>query len=127
DVRLYDCSGTPAADYAEIYPTAEDATYGDILVTGTKIVQAKKLDENGIPATDGSTEPVVELVKSTSEYQGTVIGIASNNYGDLATVARDRIEESDHPLPVALSGRVPLKIARTSPPSQAGVLITTRS
>src|SRR3989344_2040249 len=126
-VEIYDCSGTPASDYAEMYATEPDVEYEEVVVTGTRVVQVAALDSEGNVAEDGSTVPDLELVKSQQPYQDNVIGITSNNYGDFSSIGHNRINENDHPLPVALSGRVPVKVTDEGGPIQPGDLLTTPS
>jgi hypothetical protein len=121
--ELRDCSAAPAADYAEMYPVTSGVEYGDIVAVGTEMV-------NTYDETDGNIDwnkvkgQVTRLVKSTSSYQSNVIGIVSNNYGDF-TSAGHNIKEEDNPMPVALNGRVPVKISATSDPIEPGDYITT--
>ncbi len=114
DEPIGDCSGAPTADYAEQYPMAAGIEYGDIVVPGTREVVTQ----------DGDT--VVELVKSSQAYQGPVVGIVSNNYGDF-TSAGYNISPQDNPMPVALVGRVPVKVVAEGGSIIAGDYLTTSS
>ncbi len=118
DVLLYDCSGAPVADYAEQYPAADNVTFGHIVVPGQKVV--KTSDES-----HGDQE-IRQVVLSTEAYQGPVIGIVSNNYGDF-TSAGYNIAEDENPLPVALVGRVPVKVTDENGPVMTGDYLTTSS
>ncbi|NQV90425.1 hypothetical protein HQ487_03395 [Candidatus Uhrbacteria bacterium] len=111
---IQDCTGAPIADYAEQYPMATGIDYGDIVVPGSREVTT----------IDGDT--IVELVKSTEIYQGPVVGIVSNNYGDF-TSAGYNINESDNPMPVALVGRVPVKVVSEGGSISVGDYLTTSS
>lgn len=113
-VTLRDCSGAPAADYAEMYPVASDVTYGDLLALG----------DNQVTTKDGAK--ITQLVKANSSTRTKVIGIASDNYGDF-TSAGYNVKESDNPKPVALNGRVPVKVAADSPAITKGDLLTISS
>ncbi|HPR10347.1 MAG TPA: hypothetical protein PLJ04_02080, partial [Candidatus Saccharibacteria bacterium] len=121
--QLRDCNAAPAADYAEMYPVANGTEYGDIVAIGTEMV-------NTYDETDGNVDwnkvkgQVTRLVKTSSSYQANVIGIVSNNYGDF-TSAGHNIKEEDNPMPVALNGRVPVKISAASGSIQPGDYITT--
>lgn len=125
DVTIRDCSAAPVADYAEIYPTANDIEYGDVVVTGSKIVYTKGLDAYQNVDSNAPLEPIVELIKSNVPYQNNIIGITSNNYGDFSSIGNNRVDPADHPLPVALSGRVLVKVSSTSDPIQPGDFVTT--
>jgi hypothetical protein len=121
--ELRDCNAAPAADYAEKYPVEQGVSYGDIVAIGTELV-----DTYG--TTDGNIDwnkvegQVTKLVKSSQAYQSNVIGIVSDNYGDF-TSAGNNIKEADNPKPVALNGRVPVKVSSLSAPIVPGDYITT--
>jgi hypothetical protein len=93
---LYDCDATPA-DYAESYPTTADVTFAEIVMeTDEQVIQ-----------TDGDKSP--KLTKAV-RGAGAVIGITSNNYHDFTSAAKGIIPDAHNPLPVALNGRVPVKV-----------------
>ncbi len=121
--EIRDCNAAPAADYAEMYPVEEGIEFGDIVVTGSKMV-------NTYDSTDGNIDwtkvkgVVTQLVKSSDNYQDNVIGIVVDNYGDF-TSAGHNIKDADNPMPVALNGRVPVKVSSSSPEIHAGDYITT--
>jgi hypothetical protein len=112
DQQIVDCTSSPTADYAEMYPVANGITFGDVVVLGT----------NNVVTQDGQT--IKQLVKSSSSYQANVIGIVSDNYGDF-TSAGYNIDAEDNPMPVALVGRVPVKMSQLSAPLSAGDYLTT--
>ncbi|MBI2474906.1 hypothetical protein HYV69_00560, partial [Candidatus Uhrbacteria bacterium] len=112
--ELRDCDGGPSADYAEQYPVASGISYGDIVVPGNSAVVTE----------DGQT--IVQLVKSSTPYQGPVAGIVSNNYGDF-TSAGYNVNDSDNPMPVALVGRVPVNVTNENGSIQVGDYLTTSS
>jgi hypothetical protein len=121
--ELRDCSGAPAADYAEQYPVATGIEYGDIVSMGTNMV-------NTYDETDGVVDwtklkgQITQLVKSGTPYQKNTIGIVSNNYNNFSSTGYN-IKPEDNPMPVALNGRVPVKIASTSGDIQPGDYLTT--
>jgi hypothetical protein len=88
-------------------------------------VNIKALDSEGNLLEDGTTVQEKELVKSSTPYDHKVIGIVSNNYSDFSSTGHNRIDPADHPMPVALNGRVPVKIAATSTSILPGDYITT--
>ena len=111
---LVDCTSAPIADYAEMYPAVSGVDYGDIVAVGTKMLKTK----------DGNN--IVQRVKSDKAYQQTIIGIVSNNYGDF-TSAGYNIKKEDNPMPVALNGRVPVKVSLENGPIAAGDPLTSSS
>lgn len=114
EARLVDCSASGQADYAEMYPVASGITYADIVVLGTRTVTTKKGDQ------------ITEGVLSATPYQHQVVGIVSDNYED-PTSAGYNIREEDHPMPVALVGRVPVKVTDENGPIVIGDFLTTSS
>jgi hypothetical protein len=124
DATLQSCSSTPALDYAEFYATAPDVEFGDIVTIGERTVKVKANDGQG-NIIEGEFVEEKELVKAGVAYDSKVIGIVSNNYNDFTSTGQDLIDPFDHPMPVALNGRVPVKIALTSEPIEAGDYITT--
>lgn len=122
DIILRDCSGAPAADY-EMYPMETGMEFGDIVATGSEVV-------NTYDTTDGSIDwtkvkgKITRMIKTTQSYQPNVIGIVVDNYGDF-TSAGHNIKEVDNPMPVALNGRVPVKVASDSDQIMPGDYITT--
>jgi hypothetical protein len=121
--EIRDCNAAPAADYAEMYPVEEGVEFGDIVATGTEMV-------NTYDVTDGNVDwnklkgTITRMVKTTKSYQTNVVGIVVDNYGDFSSVGHN-IKEEDNPMPVALNGRVPVKIASDSEPIMPGDYITT--
>jgi hypothetical protein len=93
---LFDCDATPA-DYAESYPTTPDVTFGEIVMETSEMVTQ----------VDGELSP--KLTKAVSGG-GAILGITSNNYHDFTSAAKGIIPDNHHPLPVALNGRVPVKV-----------------
>ncbi|MFA4845563.1 MAG: hypothetical protein WC654_03325 [Patescibacteria group bacterium] len=118
DVTINDCSASPVADYAERYPVATDVDYGDIVVPGDHVVYT--YDESV------GTQEISQAVKSSYAYQGPVIGIVSHNEGDF-TSAGNNIAAGDNPMPVALVGRVPVKVVGEGGSIAVGDFLTTSS
>ncbi|QQG47494.1 MAG: MerR family DNA-binding transcriptional regulator [Candidatus Woesebacteria bacterium] len=120
--ELRDCSGTPAADYAENYPVTSDINYGDVVTTGTDLVNTYAIG-NGEADWNKVIGQVTKLVKSTKSYQSNIIGVVSDNHEDFASTGYN-IKKEDNPMPVALNGRVPVKVASDSEDIQPGDFIT---
>jgi len=121
--QLKDCAGTPSADYAEMYPVDDDVEFGDIVAVGTEMVSTYDVTNGGIDW-DKVKGSITKLVKSDKSYQSGVIGIASDNAGDFTTAGHN-IKEEDNPMPIALVGRVPVKVSSSSPDILAGDYVTT--
>jgi hypothetical protein len=121
--ELRDCNAAPAADYAEMYPAENDVTFGDIVAVGDKTAMTYDTTDGNIDWTKEKGRVSV-LVKSDKPYQANTIGIVSNNYGDFSSTGNN-IKDKDHPMPVALSGRVPVKISNNSEAVKFGDYLTT--
>lgn len=115
DSTVNDCSGAPVADYAELYPTDGTVEFGDIVATSNNTTTIKRVetDRSG-NASDPIAQQISILKKTDKKNQNTVIGVASANWSDFSSTGHNVIDESSHPLPIALSGRVPVKIRGNS-------------
>ena len=112
DDELTSCNTNPVADYAEYYPIESDVTYGDLVSLGTEDVTTN----------DGGLT-IKQLIKTTLAYDSNVIGVVSNNYSDFSSTGLN-IEEVDNPMPVALSGRVPVKFSNENGEVEPGDFLT---
>jgi hypothetical protein len=97
------------------------------MVIGPELVDQLAYDEQGNILPDAPRKKVSKLIKSSTPYDTKVIGILSNNYSDFTSTGYHIIADSDNPKPVALSGRVPVKIAPDSEAIQPGDFLTTSS
>ena len=97
-----------SADLAENYISAQKLEPGDVIM----------------PAGDGNTQAII---KTTSGYQSQTIGIISTDPG--VTLNSDAATDSGHPYiyPIALQGRVPVKISTENGNIQAGDMLTSSS
>ena len=97
-----------SADVAENYVSSQSLTPGTVIM----------------PAEDGDNQAIVE---TTSAYQSQTIGIISTNPG--VTLNSDATTDATHPnlYPVALQGRVPVRVSSINGNIQAGDLLTTSS
>jgi hypothetical protein len=120
-----DCTTAGQADYAEMYPTESTADYGDIMAISTEIVQEFQTDSQGVPLLNAPKTNISKLYKASHPYQSNVIGVVSNNYGDPTSTGYGVVADQDHPMPIALNGRVPVRISPSSEPIAAGDYITT--
>jgi hypothetical protein len=110
---IYDCTGTPA-DYAESYPTETDVAFGHIVMT----------TENTVTTNIGTT---VSTLAKAKHGQGYIMGVTSDNYHDFTSAGKEEIVALHHPLPVALIGRVPVKVNLEGGPLEPGDKITLSS
>lgn len=112
--KIVDCTSTPTADFAEMYPVEPGTEFGDVMTLGSTMIKTK------------NNEEIRQLIKSSKFYDSHVIGIVSDNYGDYISVGHN-ITSENNPMPIALKGRVPVKISSSSDPIQAGDYLTTSS
>ncbi|MFA6586244.1 MAG: hypothetical protein WCS86_03750 [Candidatus Paceibacterota bacterium] len=122
-----DCAATSLDDYAELYATEDDVSYGDIVATSDEIIQVTQSDGYGTPLINAPKVSLSKLHKTTKAYQDNIIGIASNNYGDPTSTGYNIIDEKDHPIPIALNGRVPVKVTNEGGNISIGDYLTTSS
>ena len=99
---------TGTADLAENYVSSENLEPGDVVATE-----------------DGSDS--MAIIKSTLPYQKNLIGIVSTNPG--ITLNSDATPDYEHPnvYPLALQGRVPVKVSSINGPIQVGDELTSSS
>ena len=122
--EIRDCNDVPIADYAEMYPVEKGIEYGDIVSVGDETVPTYNVDEKGIIDFNNVKGNISKLKKSNEEYQDNVIGIVSDNHSDFSSVGYN-IKKDDNPMPIALNGRVPVKISNLSEFINAGDYLTT--
>jgi hypothetical protein len=93
---ILDCGAAPIADYAEAYAVESDVEFGEIvMMTDTMVTQ-----------TDGIISP--RLARATQG--GVLVGITSDNFGDFTSTGHGAFTDNETKIPVALSGRVPVKV-----------------
>lgn len=102
------------ADVAEIYPTDQTSSIGDVMAIGTSLI------------TTTTGEQIRTLVKATDKDNQHLIGVIANNT-DRRIIVGHNIDASDNPQAIALKGRIPVKIDPNSPAIAAGDYITTSS
>ena len=113
--EIVDCATDPQADYMEMYPTMLGSEEGDILVTSFEDF-----------AISSAGDKVAKLVKSSTSYDQNIIGIVSSasRAGDFNSIGYN-IKQADNPQPIALSGRVKVKVNLDNGPIAVGDRITT--
>jgi hypothetical protein len=121
--ELVDCTGTPSADFAEIYPVEADVDVGDVVVSGSEMVNTYNVDENGAVNWNDVKGAITKLKKSDFGYQSNLVGVVSDNYADFTSTGYN-IREQDNPKSVALSGRVLVKITNENGVIKAGDYLT---
>lgn len=96
---IYDCNTTVNPDYMEMYAADVGLQRGDVVA----------LSGTFVTTTDGNVIP--KLSKSASIYQTGLIGVISDasQISDFNTIGHN-VLDSDNPLPLALSGRIPIKV-----------------
>lgn len=125
---INDCSGSPVADYAEIYPTQSGTEFGDLVALGneTATIDFVSTDEHGNPEA-GVERTVNKLKKATASDRSKLIGITSRNYSDFTSTGHNVVNAADKPMPIALTGRVPVKVSSQNGTILAGDPITVSS
>ncbi len=114
---ITDCTGSPG-DYAEEYGTT------DASINAGDIVVVDPTRESVEVITDGELGSKAWIAKSTNNYQTSVVGIISTNPNE--TIGQNFSAE-ENPRPVAISGRIPVKVSTINGPILPGDLITTSS
>jgi len=114
--EIVDCTSAPSADYAEMYPVEEGIEPGDLVAPSSFIVET----------TDG--KKLTKLTKTTQPYQSTMIGVVSDpkDITDFNVIGYN-IKDEDNPMPVALSGRVLVKVSTENGEIKPGDLLTSAS
>ncbi len=102
------------ADVAEIYPTEQTSSIGDVMAIGTSLI------------TTTTGEQIRKLIKATDQDNQHLIGVIANNTDRRIVVGHNVVQE-DNPQAIALKGRIPVKIDPNSPAIAAGDYITTSS
>lgn len=110
-VLLGDCSAG-GADYAEDYGSSDASIEAGDIVIAT----------NGASMVGQDSKAYV--AKSYQPYQGAIIGIVSTHPND---VIGKNFTNLEHHFPIALSGRVPVKVASSSDAIHAGDFLTSSS
>jgi hypothetical protein len=112
-----DCSGTQG-DYAEEYGTSDSTMEAGDVVTTDATRSAETITKDGV---EGSK---AWIVKSDQSYQSTVLGVVSTSPNE---IIGENFDPSENPHPVALNGRVPVKVTNENGPIEPGDYLTTSS
>jgi hypothetical protein len=111
--EITDCAGSPG-DLAENFATS-DATIGamDVVVSTGNATELIK---------DGGYTTKAKIAKSSGAYQNNIIGVVSTNPNEV--YADDLFAASENPRPVALVGRVPVKVTSENGAIKPGDYLT---
>jgi hypothetical protein len=127
DVHFNDCNGTPG-DIAEWYPVTGTPTAGYIVETTTETMafQSDMMDpKTGMNLHRKQDHVVSVLRKSSGPYATNIIGVISTS--PVSSFGMGVNDTSSSTAPVALIGRVPLKVVAENGPIAVGDPITTSS
>ena len=116
-VAISDCSGTPG-DYAEIYGSSDTSLEAGDLV----VVDPNRNAE--IVSKDGKQGSKAFVLKSDSSYDHKLIGVVSTDPNE---VIGQNFNASENPIPIALNGRVPVKVSSEGGSISAGDPLTSSS
>ena len=113
---ITDCLTTVSADYMEMYSVDVGVDVGDIVMTGSDFI------------TTTDNERVSKLVKTSLPYEKKIIGVVSDvtKAGDFNSIGYN-IKESDNRKPIALNGRVMVKVSSENGAIEVGDYLTSSS
>ena len=116
--KLGDCTGVPA-DLAEMYPVATSAEAsapeaGEIVSISNPL--------GSYTTSDGVSHQAFGVEKATTSTSHKMAGVVSTKAWQV--IGEDVLDWAESAVPVALTGRVPVKIAPSSPAILAGDMIT---
>lgn len=113
DLKLGDCSGA-GADIAEYYGSDGTLEAGDVVVSSQAF---EFTDKNGKAASKAFVS------KAASPYQSNLVGIVSTNpYSEI--LSEGIFTPDEHPVPIGLSGRLPIKVTNINGNIQPGDAIS---
>ncbi|OGH21221.1 MAG: hypothetical protein A2629_02580, partial [Candidatus Levybacteria bacterium RIFCSPHIGHO2_01_FULL_41_15] len=120
DASIGDCSNAGQGDIAEYYGSSGDLEPGDLVV----------MDQNKAPQevqTDVGHGSKAWVKKSSYPYDNKLIGIVSTNPSRFSLLSDGVFEEEEISVPVALVGRVPVKVSTENGPINIGDVLTSSS
>ena len=119
-VDVGDCAVGGQTDFAEYYGSDGDLEAGDIVVMNPSKPAVSVLDSQNKHTSKAW------VVKSSGSYQSSTIGIISTNpYSEV--LGSGVFTPEENPVPVALSGRVPVKVTTENGFIAAGDFLTSSS
>lgn len=112
--EIVDCTSGPSADYMELYPMDPSVEEGEIVAPDASVF-----------ALDTFGNKVSKLVRSQRAYQSSIIGITSvASLGTDFNMIGRNLKPEDNPKPLALAGRVRVKVSTQNGPIAVGDRIT---
>jgi hypothetical protein len=121
DVFIGDCT-TVGTDFAEMYHTLDTSIEAaDIVTQDTTQPVVEDIFPDGV-----GYASKVAVKKATQSDTAALMGIVSTNPFN-EVLGKDMYKPEENPLPVALNGRVPVKVNTSNGDIQAGDLITVSS
>ena len=124
DRNLVVCTDGPG-DIAEWYPAENDVEFGDLITVTQNTFSYKSTQLNpftGEQLSEKETRKVSVVAKSKKPYQTELIGIVSKS--PVKTIGADVKAQAQNPLPIAIAGRVPVKVSTINGEIKAGDVIT---
>ncbi|MBI4369527.1 MAG: hypothetical protein HY547_04785 [Elusimicrobia bacterium] len=127
DNNLVECSATPA-DIAEWYETAPGVEPGDVVSLSPDLMEyeASGATYDGFIYSLGS-QNISVLKKSSQPYDPHLFGIVSTAPYEIFGEDIKGAKKAKNPKPVALTGRVPVKVTMENGPIQPGDPLTSSS
>ena len=113
---LVDCGAALSADYMEFYPVESDLEPGDLVMPSETVVTTNIGKSSRLTKTKSANEKIILGVVSDPAFATDFNAIGS---GD--------IPEGERGLPIALKGRVPVKVSTENGPIKIGDRITSSS
>ncbi len=128
DQNLVECSTTPS-DIVVWYEMEEKIEPGDVVATTEKIFsfEEETFDpRTGLPTQEKKYRKIAVLAKASRAYDPTIIGVISESPYQVMgeAVLKSKAKNSQ---PLALSGRVPVKISLENGPIKPGDFLTSAS
>ena len=111
---ITDCTGTPG-DYAEEYGTTDSSIGAGELVSIDPTKPAEEIEK------DGEKGSRAWVLKSSKPYEGLLLGVVSTDPNE---VIGKNFSPEENPRPIALVGRVPVKVSTENGPIVVGDPIT---
>lgn len=108
-VIVWEYSGNAGSDYAEWYETKQDVDEADLVSISTESITIEPKSLEGL-------SKMAVLQKAT--IGDSLIGIVSTSPGQV--IGEEIVPFSKHPKPIALDGRVPLKVSNENGPIKKG-------
>jgi hypothetical protein len=123
--EITDCNPSAGADFAEIYPVQQGVGVGEVVMLGSQTVNTYDAT-NGIVDWQDVKGTIKQLVRADKPYDGILVGVVSDNYGDFNSTGYN-IKPEDNPKSIAMNGRVLVKVNMQNGAIQPGDYLTSSS